>query len=295
MWLSRSRATAAVHQLAALRSPQPDLAISFSGQFACLFAFASGARHRVGYAEEGYASMLTLAVPGRRYHGWSRHEVHWNEELARAAGAPPLGKAPALAIPEGQLAWLRAALARWDIGEHGYVVLCPGASNGSAKRYLPERWASVADALVHETGMRVILAGSSSERPLADHVASLMLHEPVNIAGETSLDQLMAVLGGARLLLANDSAPSHLAGALGVPVVAVFGPTDPAVYRPFSTASAVVRSGIWCSPCYNLLATAECPLRFTQPPCMSGLPARRVTAAALELLGGRSLPRENGK
>ena len=132
------RRPASIRELAALvgrlRAARFDLALSMHGEFACLFAWSSGARHRVGYAGEGYPALLTLAVPGRRYRQPRGHEVRWNEHLAAAAGAPSIQAAPRLPFPRDQAAWLDTFLRTGGVGPQGYLVLSPGAHNGSAKR-----------------------------------------------------------------------------------------------------------------------------------------------------------------
>ncbi len=270
-----------------LRAERFDLALSMCAEFACLFAWASGARHRVGYAHEAYPALLTLAVPGRRYIQPLGHEVQWNEHLAAAAGAPSVHAVPRLQPPVDQTEWLRSFLAD-DVGPDGYVVLSPGAHNGSAKRYLPRHWATVANTLSAERGIRIILSGVASDLPLAQELVALLDTPPLVAVGRTTLPQLLALLAGARLLLSGDSGPVHLAAAAGTPVVVVFGPTDPTVYRPYSDRATVVRMALPCSPCYDLRSTAECRLGYHVPLCMELLSPRRVIAAAYHWLDART-------
>ena len=290
-WWPRPSNYAALFALVGqLRSRRFDLAMSMFGEFACLFAWASGARHRVGYREEGYPALLTLAVPGRRYFQARGHEVQWNEHLAAAVGAPSIGARPRLEPPDDQRAWLAAFRERHAIGAAGYIVLSAGAHNGSAKRYLLDRWATVANALVARWGVRLVLTGAASERHLAARLTAA-LHEPaIVVAGETSVPQLLALLAGARLLLAGDSGPTHLAAALGTPVVAIFGPTDPTIYRPYTPGAIILRTDLPCSPCYDLRSTAECRLGYTVPLCMALLPPARVVAAADQFLATTAMP-----
>jgi lipopolysaccharide heptosyltransferase II len=260
-----------------LRSARFDLACSMFGEFACLFAWASGARHRVGYAQEGYPALLTLAVPGCRYVQPFGHEVQWNEHLVAAVGAPSVAAVPHLQR-RGDTTWLTDFLA--GSAPHGYVVLAPGAHNGSAKRYLLQSWATVANALVRNHRVRIVLSGTAAELPLVDELTALLTETPLNAAGLTDISRLLALLGDARLLMAGDSGPVHLAAALGTPVVVVFGPTDPMVYRPYTNRATVLRAEIACSPCYDLRSTAECRLGYHVPLCMALVPPGRVLAAA---------------
>lgn len=264
--------------MAPLRQERFDLALSMHGEFACLLAWASGARHRVGFAQEGYPALLTLAVHGRRYAQSLGHEVQWNEYLAAAVGAPSVHTTPYLKATDDEADWLTAFLG--DHCANGYVVLAPGAHNGSAKRYLVASWASVANAVVRSHGVRIVLSGAGGELPLVRELAECLEEPPLIAAGQTTVPRLLALLGNARLLMAGDSGPVHLAAALGTPVVAVFGPTDPRVYRPYTDRATIIRAALPCSPCYDSRTTAECRLGYEPPLCMTLVPAARVLGAA---------------
>jgi heptosyltransferase II len=206
------------------------------------------------------------------------HEVQWNEHLAAAVGAPSRHTVPHLTRRDDEAGWLAAFLG--DEARSGYVVVAPGAHNGSAKRYVMQSWATVANALVRSHGVRIVLSGTESELPLICQLAAFLDRPPLIAAGQTDVPRLLALLGGARLLMAGDSGPVHLAAALGTPVVAVFGPTDPRVYRPYTDRATVVRAALPCSPCYDARQTAECRLGYDPPLCMVLVPASRVLAAA---------------
>ncbi|MGI8912265.1 MAG: glycosyltransferase family 9 protein [Chloroflexota bacterium] len=283
-WLQPAEYGELLRLVARLRAERFDLAMSMHGEFACLLAWASGARHRVGYAQEGYPALLTLPVPGRRYLQPFGHEVQWNEHLTAMAGAPSQQTVPRLLRRDDETAWL-ATFTGCAAG-HGYVVLAPGAHNGSAKRYLLPSWATVANALAASHGVRIVLSGTASELPLVRELAAQLDVPPLIAAGETNVCRLLALLGNARLLLAGDSGPVHLAAALGTPVVAVFGPTDPRVYRPYTDRSTIIRAALPCSPCYDSRTTAECRLGYDPPLCMTLVPAARVLAAARRWLDG---------
>jgi lipopolysaccharide heptosyltransferase II len=273
-----------------LRRQRFDLAMSMHGEFACLFAWASGARHRVGYAQEGYPDLLTLAVPGRRYIQSYGHEVQWNEHLAEAVGAPSQRTMPRLLQRDDATAWLATMLG--NDADRGYVVLSPGAHNGSAKRYLLASWATVANALVCSHGVRIVLSGANGELPLVRELAQALDVPPLIAAGRTNMRQLLTLIGQARLLMAGDSGPVHLAAALGTPVVAVFGPTDPRVYRPYTNRATILHAALPCSPCYDSRTTAECRLGYAPPLCMTLVPAARVIKAARHWLDSPPQPPE---
>jgi lipopolysaccharide heptosyltransferase II len=165
-----------------------------------------------------------------------------------------------------------------------YAVIVPGASNGSAKRWPAAHWSALAERLAHEQQLGIVLVGAASERTLTEDVARRISVPSCNLAGATSVRDLLEVLGGAAIVLAGDTGPLHVAAALGRPVVGVYGPTDPSNTGPLAAQSAVVRLGLACSPCYDLRSPADCKLPDRSAPCMWGLGPERVYAEARRLL-----------
>jgi heptosyltransferase-2 len=157
------------------------------------------------------------------------------------------------------------------------VVLSPGAAFGGAKRWLPERFAEVGDQLARERGAEVLIVGTTSDRPLAEGVASHMVERTRVVCGETTLADLTAILDGAEVLVTNDSGTMHVAAALGTPLVAVFGPTDWRETAPVGTRHRLVREPVHCAPCM----LRDCPIDHR---CMQAVPPERVLKAAREVL-----------
>jgi len=161
------------------------------------------------------------------------------------------------------------------------VGVSPGAAYGGAKRWLPERFAEAAVAIAQERGARVAVFGSQEEREICEIVRALVAAAGVtcqSFAGETSLDEFIEMAAGCELFLTNDSGAMHVASALGVPTVAVFGATDDEATGPTGEWSRVVRHPVECSPCL----LRECPIDHR---CMTGVAASRVVEAAHELIG----------
>jgi heptosyltransferase-2 len=164
------------------------------------------------------------------------------------------------------------------LGDGGsWIGLNPGAFYGSAKRWVPQRYAAVGDLLAHRTGASIAIVGGPGERPLADAVAARMQARPRMLCGETTLPELAGVLSHLKTLVTNDSGPMHLAAALGVPVVAIFGPTDWRETAPVGEGHRLVREPVHCSPC----RLRECPIDHR---CMRWIPADRVAAEAESVL-----------
>ena len=136
-------------------------------------------------------------------------------------------------------------------------------------RWPTSHFARVAERLVGELDALVVLTGAPSEAPLASAIEAECRYPLLNLLGRTSLLELVALLAVSDLVISGDSGPMHIAAAVQTPVIALHGPTDPALSGPISPDAIVLRRDLWCSPCYDASATAECP--FDNPVCMKGL------------------------
>jgi heptosyltransferase-2 len=161
------------------------------------------------------------------------------------------------------------------------VGVSPGAAYGGAKRWLPERFATAAIELARERAARVAVFGSREEAAICQVVYERVAAAGVeceNFAGATPLSEFIDLAAGCELFLTNDSGAMHVASALGVPTVVVFGATDDEATGPTGAWSRVVRHKVECSPCL----LRECPIDHR---CMTGVTASDVVAAAHGLVG----------
>jgi heptosyltransferase-2 len=181
-----------------------------------------------------------------------------------------------LYLAESEQKWAVKQLQSVGLGGRRFLVgLSPGASFGGAKRWLPDRFANLADRLIDALGADVLIFGSPAERPLAEAVAHAMEHTPVLVAGETTLREFMALMAKCHLVITNDSGPMHVAAGLGLPLLAIFGSTHPRATGPVSLRARSIRHPVECSPC----GLRECPIDFR---CMNGISVDQVYTAALE-------------
>ena len=274
-----------------LRRRRYDVVLSCYGRMGARLALLSGAPLRYGYRDEADPHVLTHALPGGRYQEPLHEAAYSVRVVSAAASAAQPGSADDVSAEDLSLAFPLTAAERQRAAAllagvpHGVslVAIHPGASNGAAKRWLPERWADVADTLAGE-GVRVVLLGSADERPLVERVVAAMRRPALRLDGATRTPgELAAVLARCHVVAAGDTGPLHLAVALGRPVVAIHGPTDPQLTGPVPGARAhVLRTAIPCSPCYNLRVPADCPLGHTL--CMNLLPAEQVVTAIRAML-----------
>lgn len=268
-----------------LRAARYDLCLSLAGDWASVFAFLSGARRRVGYRGEAYPFFMTDPVPGRRYR-IRQHEVDYICGLARAAGAVIEGeqRVPRLTVSDQARAEVQALLEANGVRKGDLLIAAhAGAANGVAKRWPIPYWAALADRLMTELGAKVILTGAASDAEITGAVAARVRQTPLDFAGKTTIPQLAALLERCDLVISGDSGPLHMAGAVGTPVLAIHGPTDPALSGPVGEDATVLRLGIWCSPCYDASYWAVC--RFFNPVCMKAVTPDQVLAAARARLG----------
>ena len=264
----------------ALRGRKFDTAILLQNAFeAAAISYIAGIPERIGYARDSRGFLLTRAIPVPKPGEIPRHESFYYLELLRRAGiVDELPRNDVIRL-EGAPAARSAGLDRFrqlGLGET-VIGVSPGAAYGTAKRWLPERFAESANRLAIELGATVSIFGSRDERALCDSVAASITTRAKNFAGETSLAEFIDLAAACSVYLTNDSGAMHIASALGVPTVAVFGATDDQTTGPTGPLSRVVRESVECSPCLK----RECPIDHR---CMTRVSSARVAEAALELL-----------
>ncbi|HLG63403.1 MAG TPA: lipopolysaccharide heptosyltransferase II [Ktedonosporobacter sp.] len=274
-----------------LHTRQYDLAVSVFGPWAAIMALASGAKRRLGFGREGYPGFMTDKVPGRHWDPRDHlHEVDYCLRLAQAAGATIRAgdRFPRLYVDPQARQEADALLLEAGLQPAKPLIACHVSSNnGQSKRWPIPYWATLIDRLIKDTGVNVVLTGAPNDLPLIADLTQRLHTQPINLAGKTTLAQLAAALRSADLLISGDSGPMHIAGAVGTPVIAIHGPTDPALSGPVSSNATILRSDIWCSPCYATKGPADC--RFYTTQCMKDITPNRVFSAARDILQKNAL------
>jgi heptosyltransferase-2 len=199
--------------------------------------------------------------------------------LVEAIGCAPRGTQLELFVTQREEDEACAVLAKHQLGaDEPLAALAPGASYGSSKLWPAASFAAVGDALAAE-GVRVVVLGSPGEAPLAQRVADAMRAPAAVLAGELDLGTMKAVMRRARVLVCNDAGARHVAVALGVPSIVLFGPTSLAKTNLNLERVRALAADVACRPCYH----RSCP---TDHRCMTRLTPERVVAAALPALRG---------
>ena len=257
-----------------IRRQKPfDVAILFPNSLrTALEVWFASIPRRVGFRGH-HRRWLLNQIATEQPVGPIQHQVHRYLHMARELGGPD-------AAPE-----IRKFLPRIKTnGAPAKLGLCPGAEYGPAKRWMPERFAQVALAIAEERPIQWILFGTAADSERGAAIESTLGAHCVNRIGQTTLDQLVAELSECALLLTNDTGTMHLATLVGVPVVAVFGSTEPRLTGPLGTGHEVIRHQVECSPCF----LRECPIDFR---CMNAIGVEEVTAAVSAQLDRWETPR----
>jgi len=269
-----------------LRARHYDIAVSAFGNWAAIIAALSGTKRRVGFGRESYPGFMTDSVRGHHWRpGDHKHEVDYCLELAKAAGATvcPADRISRLYVYPLAQQQLQQLLIDEGLEQEKPLIACHlSSNNGQSKRWPIPYWATLIDKLIRDLDAQVVLTGAPGDKPLIANVTRQMHQQAINLAGKTSLPQLVALLQQASLVIGGDSGPMHIAAAVGTPLIAIHGPTDPALSGPMSPTATVLRSDIWCSPCYNAQDTADC--RFFTTQCMKNILPSRVFKVVQEKL-----------
>jgi heptosyltransferase-2 len=261
-----------------LRARRFDAAILLQNAVeAAILARLAGIPLRAGYNSDGRGLLLTHSV--RRTEAVRRvHQIDYYLEMLRALGCPPADRNVRLRPGPTYDEIARTLFSRFGLDSARPLIgVAPGAAYGPAKKWFPGRFAAVADRLIDDTQAQVILFGSGGDRESTAAVQKDARHPLIDIAGQTNLQEAIALMARCALFLSNDSGLMHVAGALGIPTVAIFGSTNPLTTSPVGEKSVVIHHAVDCSPCLKPV----CPTDFR---CMEGIGVEEVYGAARRLL-----------
>ncbi len=252
-----------------------DLAILLQNAIgAGLMAAMAGIETRAGYNTDGRGFLLTHPVRLSKQALGLHHTQYYLEMLA-GLGIPSAGVQPRLECTQAEINRAVALL-----GPGRWAAINPGAAYGAAKRWYPQRFAGVADALASDFGFKLLLVGSPAESGIGSEIESTMSSDVLNMVGKTSVRELMALLASTQLVITNDSGPMHVAAAFDRPVVALFGPTDHKVTSPVCSSFSLVRKETECAPCLK----RQCPRDHR---CMAEISVEEVLGAVDALIKDR--------
>jgi heptosyltransferase II len=274
-WLGREKL------VAELRKEKFGVAVLLQNAFeAAWLAWRAGIPERIGYARDARGPMLTKAIPVPQAGEIPKHESQYYLELLRRAGwseASPVIPPIRLSVTDAARAAAESALRSAGARENAWrCAIAPGASYGAAKCWPPERFAALADRLISESGADVIFFGTPDEKEIAARIRSNMKARAISLVGETAMRDLAALFASCSVFIGNDSGAMHVAAAASLPVIGIFGSTDPEGTAPVTEHFTLISQAVSCSPCF----LRQCPVDHR---CMDRISVDSVFAAAMLL------------
>lgn len=275
-WLQREERRDVIGHL---REGRYDLGLLLTGSFSSAWYFWRGrVRRRIGFTGDGRS--ILLSDPVKWPEGTQeQHLVKTYKSLLAPLAIPISSSDPRLYVLDKELDEARQMLVVQGVKEGQRVIgINPGAAFGSAKCWLPDRFRKVAERLIEDRHNTVVFVGDLNSSALVKKICfGLPSTRVINLCGATSLRQFVAITQLFDVLLTNDSGPMHVASALGVPLVALFGSTSDVKTGPYR-GGRVIHKHVSCSPCYERV----CPIDFR---CMKQIGVDEVYDSLLDLLG----------
>ena len=261
-----------------LKKESFELALLLQNAFeAALISFLAGIPRRAGYDRDGRGLLLSHPVPVDRKIK-KIHQVDYYLRLVESLGFQGAERIPSLKVSEEGQEEAERRLQSLGLEEsQGVVGISPGATYGSAKQWFPERYGALADRIARNLGVPILIFGSEGDKEVASQVCQNARFSLIDLTGRTTLGQAMALISRCRLFVTNDSGLMHVAAALGIPVIAIFGSTDPERTGPLGEVCRVVRKSVPCAPCLR----TECP---EDRRCMRLISVDEVYEEALKIL-----------
>ncbi len=262
-----------------LRQGKYDLGVLLTNSFSSAWWFWQGkVENRLGFSANMRSCLLTKAVqfPEERR---KQHLVLTYKKLLEPLGVKPSSSSPKLYVLPEEIDHAQQLLAKnYNMTpDRPLIGINPGAAYGSAKCWLPERFRQVALELLEKTDAYILFFGDASGAALVKEICRDLPPRVLNLAGATSIRELMSLIQLCDILLTNDSGPMHIAAALGTEVIALFGSTDAVVTGPYSSEGRglVIQKKVSCSPCFK----RTCPIDFR---CMKEISAEEVISIVLQ-------------
>lgn len=274
-WIHRAE-----HQdvIVPLRLGEYDLGILLTNSFSSAWWFWRGhVANRVGFSTNGRSWLLTAAVP-KPSPSFAEHQVITYKRLLQPLGIPISQSSPSLYLDAEDHAFVQKFLSLHQIRKDDLIIgINPGAAYGSAKCWPLERFKELTYKLLeNHSNLVIIFFGDTAGMPLVNKICLKTSGRVVNLAGKTSLRELMALIGACSVFLTNDSGPMHIASALNIPLLALFGSTSDVKTGPYN-GGKVIHKHVECSPCYKRV----CPIDFR---CMTRISADEVYLELVKMM-----------
>lgn len=259
--------------IAKIQAGQYDLGILLTNSFSSAWWFWQGkVKRRIGYSAHFRRLFLTDAL---KFSKEKEHLVISYKKLLKPLGIPVSDTAPRLYITDKEVQESKELLYQRGYQKGEVLIgINPGAAYGSAKCWPPDRFRTLAKKLLSQTKATLVFFGDTTTMPLVKEICATLPERVIDLAGVTSLRELASIIKDCNVLVTNDSGPMHIAAALGVPLVALFGSTDDAITGPIGQEQGVINKRVKCSPCFK----RTCPIDFA---CMNEISVEEVLERVL--------------
>ncbi len=267
-----------------LRKYDFDLALLLQNAFEAAFlAWLAGIPNRLGYDTDARSTLLTHPV--HRYPSLKRlHQIDYYLEILNGANLIGTSCKMEVFISDAEINHAIQRIRAGGSADSAFVIgINPGAAFGTAKRWFSSRFAEVCNRLKSIPGVCFLIFGGPGEEELGKEIAASVGNTCINLCGKTTLREAISLIGQCRLFITNDSGLMHVAAALDIPQIAIFGSTDHTTTSPRSRFSHIVRMPVSCSPCM----IPDCPMDHR---CMDAVTVDHVLDLALVLLSDRRSP-----
>jgi lipopolysaccharide heptosyltransferase II len=252
-----------------------------------LIAKLAGIGERIGFDYKKRGRFLTHRINILGYN--SKHVVEYYLELLKFIDIKPRSYNLELFVSDNCRAKSRDFLIGYGIRESELLIgFAPGAGaswgkDAAVKHWPAEKYGQLADKIAENFKAKILIFGDGSERPIADAVLGATHSKPINLTGKTSLEELAALISNVQVLVTNDGGPLHIASALGVKTVSIFGPVDEAVYGPYpqSEKHIVIKADLDCRPCYRNFRFTGC---LNNRRCLQDITVDEVYSAVSKLI-----------
>lgn len=245
---------------------------------AAVIAFLAGIPTRIGFDTDARRLLLTHAVRCTQAIK-SIHQTGYYLKMLEGAGLTPGSRSLELTVGADDRQRAQRILSSEGVAAAARIIgINPSATYGPSKQWFPNRYALLADRLHDAFGATIVIFGGPNDRRLGRRIAAMMHAPAIDLSARTHLGEAMALIERCDAFVTNDSGLMHVAAALDIPLVAIFGSTNPVATGPFSETSRVVQAAIDCTPCLKPV----CPLDHTN--CMKSISVDRVFEAVKGLL-----------